>query len=205
MDAQRTFLSIQQAYELLTGRNKSTARGPNSANQANNWEFHDWYWSFAQKRRWRPQRGGQATAEASADSAEAAGGFTPNFKQQEHQSTLRTQLAGLRHRAAIRSTKQQRQAAAAESAAEGAAQSSESPQPPQQHSAAAAQPEAASLEYDTAEMSDGVNIGARAADPWAQAPPAGRPKFNATDRHREQVMGQMAGLKRRTNQRKEAW
>lgn len=203
MDAQRTFLSIQQAYELLTGRSKSTARGPNSANQANNWEFHDWYWSFAQKRRWRPRRGGQATAEGSADSAEAAGGFMPNFKQQEHQSTLRTQLAGLRHRAAIRSTKQQRQAAAAEAAAEGVAESPDSPQ--QHHSGAAAQPEAPSLEYDTAEMSDGVNIGARAADPWAQAPPPGRPKFAATDRHREQVMGQMAGLKRRSNQRQEAW
>lgn len=56
----------------------------------------------------------------------------------------------------------------------------------------------AELEYDTTEMSDGVNISNAHVDPWSSSqPPPGKPKFSATESHREQVMGQLSGLKRR--------
>jgi hypothetical protein len=71
-------------------------------------------------------------------------------------------------------------------------------------SAAAAGPE---LEYDTSEMSDGVNMSPRAADPSAQAAAAasGQRKFTATNSHREQVMRQMAGLKRKQSLNTDPW
>lgn len=101
-----------------------------------------------QKRRWGGYKKGSAAAAASSQAS--ADPSAASFHQQpEHKSAVRSQLAGLRHRAAIRANRKGPRwtaAAAAEQPAQGDAQQQE-------------QPEAlASLEYDSTEMSDGCNM-----------------------------------------------
>jgi len=195
-EAERKFLSIQQAYELLTGKTRHSSVGPNTTHQANNWEFHDWYWNFMTKRRWQSRQPGAAT---SVDPAEAAS----KVQQPEHKATLRSQLAGLRQRAAIRNTTQQRQQQQEQDGADSSPTAGGVAGDVGTKAAAAAAPE---LEYDSSEMSDGVNMAPRAADPWAQtAAPGGQRKFTATNSHKEQVMMQMAGLKRKQHLKVDLW
>lgn len=111
-----------------------------------------------QKRRWGSYKKGSAAAASQAEHAASSseGTGTPFHQQPEHKSTIRSQLAGLRHRAAIRANKRQPRwtaAAAADADASAAAAGASYEEEVQE------QPEAtASLEYDSTEMSDGCNM-----------------------------------------------
>lgn len=153
-----------------------------------------------QKRRWGSYKKGSAAAASQAEhAASSSEGTGTRFHQQpEHKSTIRSQLAGLRHRAAIRANKRQPRwtaAAAADADASAAAAGASYEEEVQE------QPEAtASLEYDSTEMSDGCNMASGVTD-WeaaaaAHAAAAARRRFNANDRHKKQVMSQVAGLHR---------
>lgn len=108
-----------------------------------------------QKRRWGSYKKGAAAAAASqagpaasssASRSEQAG--TPFHQQPQHKETIRSQLAGLRHRAAVRANKRQpRWATAATSDADHDLAATE-----QQHDSTA------SLDYDSTEMGDGCNM-----------------------------------------------
>lgn len=103
-----------------------------------------------QKRRWGSYKKGAGATSNTAhatSSSEAAG--APFHQQPEHKSTIRSQLAGLRHRAAIRANRKQPRwtAAAASDGAETTEADSEQ------------QPEVGQpLEYDSTEMGDGCNM-----------------------------------------------
>lgn len=186
-NAERRFMSIQQAYELLTGK----ARGADGRDgQRGDWAFHDWYWSFMQKRRWgNYKKGAGATSHTAHASSSSEAADAPPFHQQpEHKSTIRSQLAGLRHRAAIRANRKQPRwtAAAASDGAETTEADSEQ------------QPEGGQpLEYDSTEMGDGCNMASGITD-WeaAAAHAAAKQRFRASGSHKEQVMSQVAGLHR---------
>lgn len=168
-DADRKFLSIQEAYELLTGRSNRT-RGDGSAGK-DGWDFHDWYWDFQMKRRWDSQH----TTKASTSQARG-------YKEPEHQSTLRSQLAGLRHRAAIRSTaRRRRQDSAATSSWDESVTSSMEEE------------EEEASTWNNSEMGDGCSSVSNTTK--ASSPP--RRKFVATNDTRESLSHQLAGLKRK--------
>lgn len=108
--AHHEFLTLTQAYEMLLGK----AEGKEDPNHAakSGWDFHDWYWSFRAQRSWEKQSGPASGASAAA----AAGGAGPSgranrppqqagFKQDEAREQLQSQLAGLRHRAAVRANR----------------------------------------------------------------------------------------------------
>lgn len=42
IDSERRFVSIQQAYEVLTGKRQAPVSGAYTRNQHNGWEFQDW-------------------------------------------------------------------------------------------------------------------------------------------------------------------
>lgn len=181
VEAERAFISIQQAYEVLTGKTPGPGRdAPNRSPQHGDWEWHDWYWGFTQSRR--------AAAQARGNGPEEKGQQVPPGPKAAAKSALQSQLAGLRHRAAIRNTKQQRDTVEAEQQ-EGQQQQEEQ--------------QLQETVYDTTEMSDGVCIttgsaAAGASDPWQSGGAAARRRFNPDDSHKEQLMGQLAGLKRRS-------
>jgi hypothetical protein len=118
------------------------------------------YWSFMQKRRWGSYKKGSAAAAAAGHAGhDAAGPAAASFHQQpEHKNALRSQLAGLRHRAAIRANKRGPRwsaAAAAEAGSESGTETDRESQQEQQNK----QPEAmASLDIDSSEMGDGCNM-----------------------------------------------
>ncbi|GMH42020.1 hypothetical protein BSKO_09939 [Bryopsis sp. KO-2023] len=80
--SEANFLLVIEAYEILTGK-----RDGKEGSEKGSWEFHDWFWQFTMNRR---RSGGSP---ASKDDAFAS------------RSQMQTQLAGLRHRAAVRSIK----------------------------------------------------------------------------------------------------
>lgn len=136
------------------------------------------------------KRGSAAAAAAAAEAAEPQPG-TPLHQQPQHQATLRTQLAGLRHRAAVRANKRPTRAAAAAAAAAGVAAFEED-----ESSSSSEQEQAtASMEYDSSEMSDGCNMASGVSD-WEAAATARPARFSATESHKRQVQSQMAGLHR---------
>jgi curved DNA-binding protein CbpA len=192
--AERKFMTIQQAYELLTGKGRGGADG-RGGQQRGDWAFHDWYWSFMQKRRWGSYKKGSAAAASQAEHAASADPTgTPFHQQPEHKSTLRSQLAGLRHRAAIRGNKKGPRYAGA-AAGDGQAHVSQDDAEVQEQAEAMA-----SLEYDSTEMSDGCNMASGISD-WEaaaaeHAAQAAKRRFSATGRHKDQVMSQVAGLHR---------
>lgn len=145
---------------------------------------HCRYWSFVQKRRWSGYKKG-ATPSASAQEPSGFQRGVPPHKTPEHQATLQSQLAGLRHRAAIRA-KRQRTTAAAQATGPLHDQEQDS-----------------GLEYDSSQMGDGCNMASGVTD-WQAAEEqyaaqAAKKRFSATESHREQVMQQMAGLHRRAS------
>jgi hypothetical protein len=180
------FMRIQEAYELLTGRRRrGLPDAPDGAAgaQQGDWAFHDWFWSFKAKRNWASQVEGRASPPPHA---------APPAEEQAE--VLRTQLAGLRHRAAIRRVR----CAAAESAAECAA--------------AWGANDADSVAGTSAEAAAHMPVGSSPppsepeglpADGWtdegvaAAPPPPPRPAFVATEERRTHVAGQLAGLHRR--------
>jgi hypothetical protein len=220
-------VSIQHAYEVLTGRRQAPS-GVHTRNQVNNWEFQDWFWGFTASRRWAAQHHARPAGEGGGGAARAP----------QERAVLNSQLAGLRQRAAIRHTKAARGGgggAAAEEPEQEHAQQQHQQQQQQQHhhhhhhhhaaAAAAAhgapwaaaqahggphaaapepgprfRPPPLAVDYDTTAMSDGVNMAAGVGyDPWSPeaAAAAARPRFTATESVKSQVVGQLGGLKRR--------
>jgi hypothetical protein len=173
---------------------------------------HRRFWGFLQKRRWRGYKrgaaaagagGGEASGPAAAGAAHAAGaaGAGPSsHSQPQDPATIRSQLAGLRHRAAIRARKQApRYAAAAAGAAAGQQQQQEQQH---HHQEQEEQQQHAGLEVDSSEMGDGCNLASGVTGDWRAAAEAhaaaaaARQRFSASEGHKQQVMSQVAGLHR---------
>lgn len=95
-DAQAHFIALTSAYELLMGR--SGGKEGTDHSDSNGWNFHDWYWSFRASRSWGTQQAGGSSKKAK----------TPGYQEPESKEVLECQLAGLRHRAAVRKTQAQR-------------------------------------------------------------------------------------------------
>jgi hypothetical protein len=164
-----------------------------------------------QKRRWGGyKKNSQAAAAAAAAAADAATSDSSSTSQSSSSnssgtsaaptSTLHSQLAGLRHRAAIRACKQQVKAAATSDS-----DASEAPQ--DRHPGAPS----SALEYDSTEMSDGCNMASGITD-WkaaeaAHAAAAAKRRFTATESHKQQVMQQLGDLHRMaaTSQERGLW
>lgn len=117
-DGHEKFILLTQAYEMLLGRAEGKTN-PDHAS-ASGWDFHDWYWSFRMARSWEKQQGKAAAAAAAAAAASGAASGAQEedgwgrrqpphshagFKQPEARNNLRSQLAGLRHRAAVRANR----------------------------------------------------------------------------------------------------
>lgn len=156
------------------------------------------YWSFMQKRRWGGyKKNSQAAAAAAAAAADAAADAATSGSSSSSssstnaapQSTLHSQLAGLRHRAAIRARKQQvRKASGSDDEASGPAQDRHPGAP------------SSGMEYDSTEMSDGCNMASGITD-WqaaeaAHAAAASKRRFTASQSHKQQVMQQLGDLHR---------
>eukprot|EP00887_Chlorella_sp_A99_P007888 scaffold20.g7888.t1 len=105
--AQRRFMAVQEAYELIMGKRAGKEVG---GSKGQDWEFHDWYWKFSMSRRRK---------------REAAAPPPPGTVRQQWQS----QMARLRQKAAAKCAAQQRQATAKQAeggaAAEAAAAAAE--------------------------------------------------------------------------------
>jgi hypothetical protein len=135
------------------------------------------FWQFKSSRRWDPNG-----EQAGSHHAAGAAGFTP---QAEDKETIMSQLAGLRHRAAIRANMRRSPAASQEPAA----QQQEQP--------------AAQAVWDSSDMADGAQVSEGASaqagagtqgSSWVHA--ASR-TFVPSEEKRGKVMDQLAGLKRR--------
>eukprot|EP01025_Chloroclados_australasicus_P010480 TRINITY_DN14253_c0_g1_i1.p2 TRINITY_DN14253_c0_g1~~TRINITY_DN14253_c0_g1_i1.p2 ORF type:complete len:358 (-),score=27.14 TRINITY_DN14253_c0_g1_i1:383-1456(-) len=93
-NANDKFMEVQRAYEILTGKvnvEEGMSRGQQGVK---GWDFHDWYWSFSMKA--RRAKSGQAQAKV-------------DFQTEEKKTQVRSQLAGLKQRAAQRKQQQQYQ------------------------------------------------------------------------------------------------
>lgn len=231
------FMTIQQAYELLSGRGRggpdgdaTRSHGGGSAAESS---WHDWYWAFVQRRRWGGYKKASASAAAAAsasaphgsgerhgtDADSSSSGMPPPppppHRQPQHQATLRSQLAGLRHRAAVRAHRPPRHGhmgmdVGASTAEPGARVVGV--QDAATAAAASAQPTThagyGGMEYDSA-MSDGCNVASSGVTDWAaaeavRAADPGRRRFSCTDGHRRQVAAQVARLHRHAAANSEA-
>lgn len=228
-------MTIQQAYELLSGRGRggpdgdaTRSHGGGSAAESS---WHDWYWAFVQRRRWGGYKKASASAAAAAsasaphgsgerhgtdaDSSSSGMPPPPPHRQPQHQATLRSQLAGLRHRAAVRAHRPPRHGhmgmdVGASTAEPGARVVGV--QDAATAAAASAQPTThagyGGMEYDSA-MSDGCNVASSGVTDWAaaeavRAADPGRRRFSCTDGHRRQVAAQVARLHRHAAANSEA-
>ncbi|KAL6763386.1 hypothetical protein V8C86DRAFT_2493618 [Haematococcus lacustris] len=108
--ASQRFLTITQAYEFLMSLAHGKDMGDLLAScqrRGNSAAFHDWFWAFRMSRTWDKQHHSEAAADSAAQQFAAAqgppgwAGAAPRPQAQDAE-VLRTQLAGLRHRAALR-------------------------------------------------------------------------------------------------------
>jgi hypothetical protein len=148
------------------------------------------FWQFKSSRRWDPNGNKQ---QAGSHEATGSAGFSQRADDKE---TLRSQLAGLRHRAAIRANMRRSPAAPDE------------PASPQQAGQQQEQP-AVQAVWDSSEMADGAQVsGGAGVQPsagtqgssWAHN--AAR-RFVPSQEKQGQVMDQLAGLKRRMAMRQQ--
>lgn len=196
------FLNITEAYEFLLQLMRSKHQGP-QGQQGNSEAFHDWYWSFRMSRTWERQTSKAAGPDDRSPPQPAS--------QPQDPEALRSQLAGLRHRAAIRKN---RPATATTTAAEGTTQdetttssdgaeqwfavaegpsdsadpSLRQPQPAMVHDAtptAAPEPQAASAKQEVEDA------------PAQQQQAQPRRKFVANDDVREGLKAQLHGMRRK--------
>lgn len=174
VEAERKFMSIQEAYQLLTGKARGKDMNNHSMN-SNSWDFHDWYWKFTQNRNWRCQ--GQVKDPQAPVSGPSV------CSQPEHQATIRSQLAGLRHRAAVRRNSPPRSTTSPMSSME----EEELPGPHDVHQGIE------EVYYDNSEMGDGVNLYQHVAD---EEKVVVRKKFVATEDVRSNIASQLTGLRR---------
>jgi ribonuclease E len=152
------FISIQEAYEILTGKRRAP-EGEGSEHARATWAYHDWFWSF-RARRQRRARGGAAAAAADA----AAPPPPPR-------DAWREQVSGLRSRAAQRRAQAPAATAAAAEPMRAAAAAPAAP--------AAEQPAAPTIAEARA---DGGAAAAAAAEfePETELEPAAEPEHAAS-------------------------
>ena len=93
------FLAIQRAYEILMGKHE----GKDVSGRSDSWDFHDWFWSFSMKRRWRRKKHRTSEADLGGMNEERQGHIPRTHWQQ--------QLQGLKARAAAKKMRQRRRSA----------------------------------------------------------------------------------------------
>lgn len=81
------FLAVHEAYEILMGRKLGK-----DMSRSSGWDIHDWYWKFLKKRKAKREKQTAEHAEPNRGTAS--------------RSQWQSQLAGLRHRAAVRAQRQ---------------------------------------------------------------------------------------------------
>lgn len=180
----REFLEVQEAYEILTGR----ARGKevSRVSEGHNWDWHDWYWQFRVSHIRQRKEGDNPAHSPTVCS----------------HNELRSQMAGLRQRSAIRTVKSR---TSANKACTGTSSFSDEELRGQNVHTTAVQdpcaPESAPKEsprdaecYASEQPSD-----CAAADPFLfeTVQSDQKPKFHATSEVRSNIVTQLAGLKRK--------
>jgi len=98
--AHARFISIQQAYELLTG--KSRGKEVDLESRSSGWSFHDFYWSFKLRNRRKP--GAAAAGQPSAASPHSS---PPPPLSETLRYQWKSQLQGLKQKAAARKYRHQ--------------------------------------------------------------------------------------------------
>jgi hypothetical protein len=158
------FISIQEAYEILTGKRRAP-EGEGSEHARATWAYHDWFWSF-RARRQRRARGGAAAA-----AAEAAAAAPPP------RDAWREQVSGLRSRAA------QRRAQAPAAAA--------APDPMR---AAAAAPASPAAEQPAAEQPAAPTVAEARSDDGAAAEPETETETETEPEHAASAAARLEAL-----------
>lgn len=97
--AHARFISIQQAYELLTG--KARGKEVDLHSRSSGWSFHDFYWSFKLRNRRKPE------AAAGQPSASAFPHSPPPPSSETLRYQWKSQLQGLKQKAAARKYRHQ--------------------------------------------------------------------------------------------------
>jgi hypothetical protein len=184
------FLQLSEAYSFIMGKlgKGPDGSGAGGSTQTDDWEFHDWYWSFRMSRTWNKNQDGTAAA--------------PPEPKPAGRPKLNEQLAGLRHRAAVRANAPPKASPAASAAScdgePAAASTAGRPAEPASNEAASE-----SEDWDERDWMDGhvyLNVGDSVGyevpdASWAYSQT--RRKFVAHQGTREQVTGQLAGLRRK--------
>ncbi|KAG1666883.1 hypothetical protein FOA52_013516 [Chlamydomonas sp. UWO 241] len=181
------FLQLSEAYSFIMGK---LGKGPDgsSSTQTDDWEFHDWYWSFRMSRTWGKNQAGTASA--------------PPEPKPADQAKLQSQLAGLRHRAAVRAHAAPPKASPAACDAEPAAASASTADRPAESASDVASSESVSEEWADDWMDGpvvtivGDSVGYEVHDA-SGAYSQTRRKFIAHQGTRDAVSGQLAGLRRK--------
>lgn len=104
-EAEARFLAIQEAYEIIMGRRRG--KESDSSPNGNSWDFHDWYWRFSMSKRW-----GRSKSSSRAGATNPFASATPPPGRQ-----WKTQLEGLRHKAAAKRAKRRPAPASSSSSA----------------------------------------------------------------------------------------
>lgn len=110
-DAEIRFLKIQEAYEILCGRRRGS--GAQESGQDGGWDFHDWFWQFRAERSWAAHKKRRARTAAAAAGGGAAGAdpraaeseASPPPRAPPPTGAWRSQVHGLKQRAASRAGK----------------------------------------------------------------------------------------------------
>lgn len=207
-DAEKRFVEVAAAYELLIGK----ARGKEIQEPGeSSWDWHDWYWQFRAQRTADKQRSAKAAAEGYAGGGASTQTRFDNNKKVE----MGSQLAGLRERSAIRNTRKLRreqqeqvhQAAETSSCSDSqpAADAAGSLSQARTSQPAAAEPvvelhrDAAEGTCDSAELELVLCVkqSAGEAPPPPPPPPGYHRKFAGTSDTRSFVANQIVGLRRK--------
>eukprot|EP01024_Parvocaulis_polyphysoides_P031699 TRINITY_DN28561_c0_g3_i2.p1 TRINITY_DN28561_c0_g3~~TRINITY_DN28561_c0_g3_i2.p1 ORF type:complete len:391 (+),score=52.90 TRINITY_DN28561_c0_g3_i2:166-1338(+) len=94
VNAESRFKEIQRAYEIIMGKDSdSWGMEEGGKRGGNSWDFHDWYWSFSMKQR-RAKKQGYVQPKV-------------DLQTEEKKTQVRSQISGLKQRAAHRRYKQQ--------------------------------------------------------------------------------------------------
>jgi hypothetical protein len=186
-----TFLRLTDAYEFLLAR--IHGKDPDS-DETNAWDWHDWYWNFRIKRTWEKQ---QNASESQSKPPVNSGAANPQAK-----AAVASQLAGLRQRAAIRSTAKAAEsppAAPEPSVSEQECEEVDEDQPcvlpdPPSHIITISTFEEDDEDEEPVFRDEGENFSSSCG---ARARP--RRVFVASSGDRENLVGQLHGLKRRAS------
>eukprot|EP00803_Ostreobium_quekettii_P005334 evm.model.scf_804.7 EVM.evm.TU.scf_804.7 scf_804:56760-59729(+) len=182
------FLAIHEAYEILLGMKL----GKNT-DHSTGWDFHDWYWKFLMQRTSKHTR--------------------PREYYEEHRNgsasreQVRSQLAGLRHRAAVRAQRMrandEQQQHGDEWAGPAATSGVEGTRPVRKDDGSQAKAAfSKSKDYNEAATADSEAEEGRQTYARLCEEARRRQSLSGTEPHKA-VRSQLAGLKRRANMRRE--